>query len=1011
MAKGKDHGGSMARGKDHGGEVSYRLACASTVIFMQAGFMLLEAGSARIKHSRSVLVKNIAGACLSFISWATVGAFIGNEHGNIDDPGFVSLAIGAGFCATASTIVSGAIAERTRIEAYLVFSMFFSALVYPTGLRLVDWAGSWNLYMHDCSFHDAAGGTTVHVAGGVAAGVFAKLVGPRLGRFGTQATNVHGHNAAYVALGTFILMYSWFGFNGSAAVLSLHENNANAMETAESIFLSTLFAAAAGPIGSELYLLSRKRRLVLDPRDLCNGLLAGLAAITAGCDVIPVHTSIFVGASGAALATAVNYTLKNNCIVDDVVGAVGVHAVAGAWGTLCVGFCGKVATPKQFLIQLLVTLLIGAYSAFTTGAFYLAFDRAGMHFRASAKDEVNGLDGRFEGTATEIKPPEGVVTIVETDIASSSALWEGHPMEMSAAQEIHDMIMRECMAQHRGYEVATEGDAFCIAFENTIDAASFCLDVQRKMSAAKWPNALETAIAAQQHTDENKINGLLIRMAIDTSWCQRTMHNTFGTFHYRGKAIKTTAQMLECMPDGGMTLMTHRVHRKVFSMTTAMDSAFIIHLGRYDLHAKTSSKRKSVGLFALLPREHAKRLHAASRIVVGEREDSGFIHAPGVDMQAIASVEGFGGPIEKKVAMVFVTIIDRTKAHHPAIDRVGSYENLSDIDNAASPTLDNRFGSPDNSLRGASLYASMVTSSFKRLSKLSRVWPTSVSPTSTPGGGASSNDLTALDDEDLTSTTATHRESVNYVGSIMRETLKEFNGYFCQEHRERFMFAFENPRDAILWAMACSDAVDIRSKSLTIQPSSLAIGIHYSTPRQIRPHDTSGRADYFGDMVNTSARVASRAADKVSSCGGSVVMLTKLSLLAADLDSAGSWWQNSVKCTSCGETKLKGIKELHELYVLERYSANGTFISEDESGVEFSRVEKALREAMDKIARANDTGFEDSDSDVSELENVVSHTSPYASARSSRSKVNLATGLSLARLRNEMRTISSDDMV
>ena len=188
-------------------------------------------------------------------------------------------------------------------------------------------------------------------------------------------------------------------------------------------------------------------------------------------------------------------------------------------------------------------------------------------------------------------------------------------------------------------------------------------------------------------------------------------------------------------------------------------------------------------------------------------------------------------------------------------------------------------------------------------------------------------------------------------------------------------------------------------------------GIHYATPRQIRPHDTSGRADYFGDMVNTSARVASRAADKVSSSGGSVVMLTKWSILAADLDSAGSWWQNSVKCTRCGVTKLKGIKELHELYVLERYSANGTFISEDESGVEFSRVEKALREAMDKIARTNDTGFEDSDSDVSELENTVSHTSPYASARSSRSPENLATGLSLARLRNEMRTISSDDMV
>ncbi len=331
----------------NGLDTMWVLLGAILVFWMQPGFALVEAGLTQAKNAANILMKNFVdfmfgsvlywilgfsimyGAGNGFLGWEGFG-FIGEDSNVPAECTFIFQTV---FCATAATIVSGAMAERTKFSMYVVFSILISAFIYPIEGHW-SWGGGW---LSELGFHDFAGSTVVHLAGGAMALAGAIVLGPRSGKYSKdgQSRAIPGHNLVFCALGVFCLWMGWFGFNPCSTVAATGYENSVSMSH---VFVTTNMAAATGGIAAMLYtwLVDGKPSLSM----VCNGVLAGLVGITAGCDCVSIGAAAIIGfviSIVMCLSVAfVDKVLK----VDDPVGAVSVHGVGGILGTIATGiFC------------------------------------------------------------------------------------------------------------------------------------------------------------------------------------------------------------------------------------------------------------------------------------------------------------------------------------------------------------------------------------------------------------------------------------------------------------------------------------------------------------------------------------------------------------------------------------------------------------------------------------------------------------------------------------------------
>lgn len=371
------------------------LATASALVFfMQAGFALLETGMTRSKNALNVVMKNYMDVCFgSLIFWALgYGIMFGfNTSGWFGTDGFFLNSVDGStfgfmlfqmmFAATAATIASGAMAERTSYNAYLIGALLITGLIYPVFGSWVWNAGGWLAKM---GFIDFAGSTVVHSVGAWCALAGVLVVGPRLGRFDKSGKprEIRGHNLTLVALGGFILWFGWFGFNGGSTV--------GASVQIGLINLNTQLAASAGAVGSMLIALLARRPILLT--ETVNGSLAGLVGITAGCATMLPGYAIFTGLVAGVIAS-LGAAMLLRMRIDDVVGAIPVHGFAGVWGTLAAGifFVDDPFNSMRIMVQVLgvVSAFMWAFGAALVVYLVIAMT---MGLRASAIHEQRGLD-------------------------------------------------------------------------------------------------------------------------------------------------------------------------------------------------------------------------------------------------------------------------------------------------------------------------------------------------------------------------------------------------------------------------------------------------------------------------------------------------------------------------------------------------------------------------------------------------------------------------------------------
>jgi Amt family ammonium transporter len=328
-------------------DVIWTLIAAALVFFMQAGFAMVETGFTRAKNAGNIIMKNLMDFALGSIIFWVIGfgiMFGASQYGiigipslfatgdgvNAGLPGPVFLIFQTVFCATAATIVSGAMAERTKFIAYCIYSLAISAVVYPISGHWI-WGGGW---LSQLGFHDFAGSTAVHMVGGLAALIGAKLLGPRIGKYDKngKAKAIPGHSLTLGALGVFILWFGWFGFNGGSTVSATGDDTLIQMG---SIFITTnLSAAAAATVAMIITWVKYKKP---DVSMTLNAALGGLVAITAGCDAVSPSGAVIIGIIAAFVLVFGIEFIDKVLKIDDPVGAIGVHGLCGAVGTILVG--------------------------------------------------------------------------------------------------------------------------------------------------------------------------------------------------------------------------------------------------------------------------------------------------------------------------------------------------------------------------------------------------------------------------------------------------------------------------------------------------------------------------------------------------------------------------------------------------------------------------------------------------------------------------------------------------
>lgn len=385
------------------------------VFFMQAGFAMVETGFTRAKNAGNIIMKNLmdfAGGSLVYwflgfgIMYGTssmANGFIGSidffitgdYSSNI--PSFTTVMFQTVFCATSATIVSGAMAERTKFKSYLIYSILISAFVYPISGHWI-WGGGW---LSNLGFYDFAGSTAVHLVGGVAAFVGAKILGPRIGKYSKngKARAIPGHSLTLGALGVFILWFGWFGFNAGSSLGIVEQE-----ELVSRIFMTTNIAAAASTFTAMAVTWIKYKKP--DVSMTLNGSLAGLVSITAGCATVTISGAMIIGLSAGILVVFGIEFIDKVLKIDDPVGAIGVHGICGAFGTIMVGLFSYYSPNdifgdkagllygggfKLLAIETLGVVSVFAWVGITMTIIFLGIKKT-VGLRVSKQEEISGLD-------------------------------------------------------------------------------------------------------------------------------------------------------------------------------------------------------------------------------------------------------------------------------------------------------------------------------------------------------------------------------------------------------------------------------------------------------------------------------------------------------------------------------------------------------------------------------------------------------------------------------------------
>ena len=396
---------------------------AALVFWMQAGFAMVEAGFTRVKNTGNIIMKNLMDFCIGTVVFILIGgALLLGENtlagfcGRVDwqiitnyaEFDWASWIFNLVFCATTATIVSGAMAERTKFLSYCVYSAVISAVVYPIEAHWIWGPDGWLTSM---GFHDYAGSCAIHMVGGIAALIGATILGPRIGKFvkgkdgKIQVTAFPGHNIALGALGVFILWLGWYGFNGAAAK--------DGAELA-SIFVTTTIAPATATVACMIFTWIKYGKP--DVSMCLNASLAGLVAITAGCDVTDALGAAIIGIVGGLLVCFGVWFLDNKLRIDDPVGAVAVHMLNGIWGTLAVGLFATDTSPamktagiqnglfygggfEQLKLQFIGFVSVAGWAVVTMVVTFLVIKKV-FGLRVSREEEIIGLDSTEHGLPT-----------------------------------------------------------------------------------------------------------------------------------------------------------------------------------------------------------------------------------------------------------------------------------------------------------------------------------------------------------------------------------------------------------------------------------------------------------------------------------------------------------------------------------------------------------------------------------------------------------------------------------
>jgi len=386
------------------------LIAACLVFFMQAGFAMVETGFTRAKNAGNIIMKNLMDFSVgSLIFWLfgfglMFGTDLGGLFGSIDlfsNGTYEHLGLSISkeafiifqtvFCATAATIVSGAMAERTKFISYLIFSFVISGYIYPVVGHWI-WGGG---FLSDLGFHDFAGSTVVHSVGGWAALVGAKVIGPRVGKYNGKTSNtIPGHSITLGALGVFILWFGWFGFN-PGSTLSMGDP-----DLVGHIFMTTNLSAAAGAVGAMFFTWYKSKKP--DVGMTLNGALAGLVGITAGTDIVSLPAAFVIGLVSGLVVVLASEFVDKILFIDDPVGAFAVHGACGILGTLLVGVfatdAGLIYTGSFELlaVQAIGVLATGAWTVSTTFVLFMVLKHT-IGLRVEIKEEVVGLDIKEHG--------------------------------------------------------------------------------------------------------------------------------------------------------------------------------------------------------------------------------------------------------------------------------------------------------------------------------------------------------------------------------------------------------------------------------------------------------------------------------------------------------------------------------------------------------------------------------------------------------------------------------------
>ncbi|MEZ3447499.1 MAG: ammonium transporter [Lachnospiraceae bacterium] len=432
---------------------------AALVFWMQAGFAMVEAGFTRAKNTGNIIMKNLMDFCIGTCTFILIGfgLLLGEDLlGFIGKPGFdiftsyadfdwSNFVFNLVFCATTATIVSGAMAERTKFLSYCVYSGVISALIYPVEAHWI-WGGGWLAQM---GFHDFAGSCAIHMVGGISALIGAKMLGPRIGKFTrdkqgniTKVNAFPGHNLTVGALGVFILWLGWYGFNGAAAT---------SIEELGSIFVTTTIAPAIATVVCMIFTWIKYGKP--DVSMCLNASLAGLVAITAGCDVTDAFGAIVIGAVAGLLVVFGVWLLDYKLRIDDPVGAVAVHCMNGIWGTIAVGLFATDTAPayargfgdgvtfgtnqicgtglfygggfKLLGMQLLGMFSVIIWTVITITITFLVI-KAIFGLRVSEEEEIIGLD------ATEHGLPSAYAGFSMMDISNSMIMEENENTQLGS---------------------------------------------------------------------------------------------------------------------------------------------------------------------------------------------------------------------------------------------------------------------------------------------------------------------------------------------------------------------------------------------------------------------------------------------------------------------------------------------------------------------------------------------------------------------------------------------------